>query len=67
MVKREVVNVGIMERGLFMINQELMECDFCDEENVCASINTITIDVMCVCKDCLLKFANAFKEVQPVM
>jgi len=59
-MEREVVNVDVMERGLFMINVEPMECDFCDEEKVCASINTINIDVMCVCKDCLEKFINAF-------
>jgi len=63
MGNREVVNVDVMERGLFMINTELMECDFCDEEKVCASINTITIDVMCVCEDCLKDFANAFKNI----
>ena len=62
MEKREVVNVGVMERGLFMIDDDPKECDFCDEIKVCASINTITKDVMCVCKDCLLKFAGAFEN-----
>ena len=57
---RKVVNVGVYERGLFMIDGDKKECDFCDEKKICASINTITIDVMCVCKDCLKKFVNAF-------
>jgi len=63
MAKREVVNVGVYERGLFMINGDsLLECDFCDKKKVLASINTVTLDVMCVCKDCLEKFAKAFEE-----
>ena len=61
MEKREVVNVDVMERGLFMVDGDPKECDFCDEKKVCASINTITIDVMCVCKDCLKEFINAFE------
>ena len=60
MAKREVVFVGIHERGLFMIDGDPKECDFCDEVKVCASINTITIDVMCICKDCLKEFVKAF-------
>ena len=62
MAKREVVDVGIGERVLFMVDGDPKECDFCDEKKVCASINTITIDVMCVCKDCLKEFINAFEE-----
>lgn len=61
MGKREVVNVGIHERGLFMVDGDPKECDFCDEKKVCASINGITLDVMCVCKDCLKAFIRAFK------
>jgi len=60
MAKRKVVDVDVMERGLFMINEDPIECDFCDEVKVCASINTITKDVICVCKDCLQEFLNAF-------
>lgn len=60
MAKRKVVDVDVMERGLFMLNEEPIECDFCDEKKVCASINTITIDVMCVCEDCLKEFVKAF-------
>jgi hypothetical protein len=60
MKKRKVVNVDVMERGLFMIDADPKECDFCDEKKVCACINTITIDVICVCQDCLQKFVNAF-------
>ena len=63
MAKREVVNVDVMERGLFMIDEDPKECDFCDEVKVCASINTITIDVMCVCEECLKKFIKAFKNL----
>ena len=60
--KREVVNVGVMDRGLFMIDEDPKECDFCDEEKVCASINCLCKDVMCICKDCLKEFANAFEK-----
>ena len=60
MAKREVVNVDVMDRGLFMIDHDPKECDFCDEEKVCASINCLCKDVMCICKDCLQKFVNAF-------
>ena len=59
-MKRKVVNVGVYERGLFSINAEPMECDFCDEKKICASINTISKDVICVCQDCLKEFVNAF-------
>ena len=62
MTKREVVNVGVMERGLFMIDEDLKECDFCDELKKCASINTITKDVICVCKECLENFIKAFRN-----
>ena len=52
MAKRKVVNVGIGERGLFMIDGDPMECDFCDEKkSPTAHINNITLDVMCICKD----------------
>lgn len=57
---RNIVDVDVHERGLFMIDGDKKECDFCDEKKVCASINTITIDVMCICQDCLQTFANAF-------
>ena len=61
MAKRKVVNVGIGERGLFMIDGDPMECDFCDEKkSPTAHINNITLDVMCICKDCLQEFVNAF-------
>ena len=60
MGKRKVVNVDVMERGLFMIDADPVECDFCDEEKICASINCLCKDVMCICKDCLKEFANAF-------
>jgi len=62
MAKRKVVNVDISERGLFLVDEDLKECDFCDEMKVCASINNITMDVMCVCKDCLQNFINAFDD-----
>jgi hypothetical protein len=63
MGKRKVVDFEqIFERGLFMIDGDPKECDFCDEQKVCASINTITRDVMCVCKDCLLEFVKAFGD-----
>lgn len=62
MVERKVVYVDVHERGLFMIDEDPKECDFCDKVKVCASINTITIDVMCVCEDCLQKFVNAFNS-----
>ena len=67
MAKREVVDVGIHERGLFMVDGDPKECDFCDEKKVCASINTITIDVICVCEDCLLNFIKAFHPSPPVV
>ena len=60
--ERGVVNVDVMERGLFMIDEDPKECDFCDVEKKCASINTINLDVICVCKDCLEKFVKAFDE-----
>jgi len=52
-MKRKIVNVKLFERGLFMIDEEPMECDFCDENKICALINTASKDVMCVCQDCL--------------
>jgi len=60
--KRKVVNVDVFRRGLFMIDKDHKECDFCDEKKVCASINTIANDVIIVCEDCLQKFINAFKK-----
>lgn len=61
MGKRKVVDFsGIMERGLFMIDGDPKECDFCDEIKVCAAINTPANYVMCVCKDCLKEFVKAF-------
>lgn len=60
MAKRKVVGVDVMERGLFMVDLDPKECDFCDEKKVCASINTIANNVICVCKDCLQKFVEAF-------
>ena len=64
MGKRKVVDVGVMSRGLFMIDEDPKECDFCDEKKVCASINTITIDVICICENCLQLFINAFHTPQ---
>jgi hypothetical protein len=61
-MKRKVVNVGVLERGLFMISEHKKECDFCDEEKECASLNWLNGDVICVCKDCLQEFINAFDE-----
>ena len=52
--------VDVYERGLFMIDEQEKECDFCDETKKCASINWIGGDVICVCKDCLQKFISAF-------
>lgn len=61
-MKRKVVNVDVMERGLFMINEDPIECDFCDEiKNPTAHINCLCGDVMCVCEDCLQEFINELK------
>ena len=61
-MKKKVVNVDVFKRGLFMISEDLKECDFCDERKICASINTIANNVIIVCEDCLQEFVNAFKE-----
>jgi len=67
MAKRKVVDVGVHERGLFMVDGDPKECDFCDEKKICASINNITIDVICVCEDCLLNFVKAFHPSQLIV
>lgn len=60
MAKKKVVDVDVFEVGLFMISEDPIECDFCDEKKVCASINSLSINIICVCKDCLQDFINAF-------
>lgn len=59
---KNVANVDIFDRGLFMIDIDEKECDFCDEKKQCASINWLGGNVIIVCKDCLQEFINAFNK-----
>jgi len=63
-MRRKVVWVKPMDRGLFMMDHkdEPLECDICDEKKQLAHINTLGNNVLCICKDCLQEFVNAFKE-----
>lgn len=60
--RRKVAFVDLYERGLFMVDGDKKECDFCDTKQICASINWGGHpDVICVCKKCLQEFVDAFK------
>lgn len=60
-VKRNPMWVDPMERGLFMVDHkdEPLPCDMCDLWKPLAHINCLGGDVLAICQDCLLEFANA--------
>jgi len=51
-----------VKSGLLYIDEDKIECDFCDNIKECAAIQCITGDVICICKDCLLEFAGDFED-----
>jgi hypothetical protein len=62
MKNKKVVYVEPYQRGLVYIDEDPKECDFCDNKKICATINTINLDAMCVCEDCLKAFVKTFKK-----
>lgn len=47
--------------GLIYIDGDPKECDFCDNNKICASIDTLG-GVMIICQDCLKEFVEAFNK-----
>ena len=47
----------------FYIDGGKRECDFCDEQKICATIFWMD-SAMIVCKDCLQEFANKFNDTE---
>jgi hypothetical protein len=52
----------IKKVSLMFISEETRLCDGCDEMKKCASIITITNDVVIICKDCLTEIVNEFND-----
>ena len=52
-----------VKTGLIHIDSDRKECDFCDKQKECASIDWFD-GVIVVCKDCLQEFVNAFDIIE---
>lgn len=50
----------IKKVSLIYIDGDEKLCDGCDEMKKCASINTISGEVMIICKDCLQEIIDLF-------
>jgi len=50
----------IKKVSLIMIDGDEKLCDCCDEKKICASIDDLSSNVMCICKDCLKLIINEF-------
>jgi hypothetical protein len=50
----------IKKVSLMFIDEDNRLCDGCDEKKKCASLNTISDDVVIICKDCLTEIINEF-------
>ena len=51
-----------VQSGLLYVDEDKIECDFCDNIKKCASIRHISGNIMIICKDCLKEFMNYIEE-----
>ena len=62
MTEKNLIGVSLPDRGLMFVDGDKKECDFCDEQKICASLNWIGNNVIIVCNNCLKLFSDAFND-----
>ncbi len=51
---------NIKKAYLNYVDEDLSECDCCDEQKQCCSITSLGNDVLHICRDCLQLIINEF-------